>query len=90
MKFDICSTHKRGVGIKHFRLQIQAVMLTNPLFHTVMLFPGKKYLCVLTAANNANIIYEACVWQIVLLHAFYFYRLIFYIKGLLGTKPYKT
>lgn len=52
MKFDICSTHKKGVVIKHFRLQIQAVVLTNPLFHTVMLFPvEKKYLCVPIATH---------------------------------------
>lgn len=44
MKFYIFSyiRRERSVVIKQFRLQIQAVMLTNPLFHTVLLLPRKN------------------------------------------------
>lgn len=42
--FDIFSyvRRERSVVIKHFTMQIQAVMLTNPSFHAVLLVPGKN------------------------------------------------
>lgn len=95
VKFDICSTHKSCCD-KTLQVVNTSSHDDKSFISYCHAFSRKKYLCVLTTThflisfNTASIIYEACVWQIVLLHAFYFYRFIFYIKGLLGTKPYKT
>lgn len=91
MKFDTCSTHRRVVVIKPCRLQIQAVMLTNSLslYFILSFFPEKihVFLLLFVFISPLIIIYEACAWQIMLFHAFYFYKLIFLYKR---TACYKT
>lgn len=85
VKFDICSTHKRGVVIKHFRLQIQAVMLTNPLFHTVMCFSGKNtYVFLLLLIFASPLIFltsfmrhvygKLCSFMFLFLQAYFLYK----------------
>lgn len=89
----LCNTHERSVVIKHFMLQMQAVMLTNPLFHTTLLVPGKNtYVLLLLLIFASPFILIASfimcmVWWIMLLHASYFLQADF-----LSTRPtwYKT